>query len=79
MTIQRIIPREERPSVPFTCRICRQAGTQVGVLVFDGDEVPSCDENHKRALREGRLSLDDIRMVPVASLPASVLSALPSQ
>ena len=74
----RFVPREERASVPFTCATCRAAGSQVGVLVFDGDEVPEC-ENHKRALKEGSMSPSDTVMVPVSSLPASVLQALPSQ
>lgn len=64
MTTGNTLPSEDK-AVPHRCRVCAGIpGQYTGKLVFPGEEPPMC-ENHKQAIKSGRLTAAQITMVPV--------------
>lgn len=57
------VPEEDRklarPSTPYHCRWCIEEGFFTGILVFEGDSIPSCGETH-----ESLFATDPPLMVP---------------
>jgi hypothetical protein len=59
--------QEQGRAIPHRCPICAKTPADyTGKLVFPGEEAPVC-ENHKKALRQGRLTVAQVTMVPVSA------------
>ena len=64
LTMDTTLQREGRAR-PHRCPVCaKEPASYTGKLVFPGEEPPVC-ENHKKALRQGRLTEAQVTMIPV--------------